>query len=229
MSEKFNFKGELNGVEYDSPEKFIEDLKKATTEGSVKSVSYQYSSVSGKEPKNVCGCNANNTTQCIDDKCTKPNKDTVERVSLIKEIIEDVAGISDTISETEEFGQNKLTSVRDMIGSSLDKIKYIISGMRVEDRKDFCDKFLGGIRHLHDVADSEYKDLIYEEAKYRRMISEENDDIEKEIADLEKSIDSLMKDKADNDLEIVWSKNRCSASEVLRDFFGDLIEVLEIK
>lgn len=229
MSEKFNFKGELNGVEYDSPEKFIEDLKKATAEGSVKSVSYQYSSVSGQEPKNVCGCNANNTTQCTDDKCTKSSKDTVERVSLIKEIIEDVAGISDTISETEEFGQSKLTSIRDMLRSSLEKIKYLISGMQTEDRKDFCERCLQGMKYLYDVADSEYKDLIYEEAKYRQMISEENDDIEKEIAELEKSIDLLMKDRDDNDVEMSWSKNRCSASENLRDFFGDLIQTLEMK
>lgn len=231
MSEKFNFKGELNGVEYDSPEKFINDLKKATTEGSVKSVSYQYSSTSGQEPKAECGCDVKKTPKCSENKCTKtvPSKDTVNRVSSIKSIIEDVANLSEDISESKEFGQNKLTNTRDMLRSSLEKIKYLISGMQTEDRKEFCERCLEGMKHLYDEADSEYRDLIYEEAKYRQILSDENDDLENTIDELNKEIEDIRKDQEENNMEIVWSVNRCSASEDLRDFFGDLIQTLEIK
>lgn len=233
MSEKFNFKAELNGVAYDTPEKFIEDLKKATTEGSVKSLSYQYSSVSEQEPKNVCGCDANKTKQCDENECTKTkkvySKDTVERVASIDSIIEDVANLSEDISGSREFGQNRLYNTRDILRSSLEKIKYLISGMQMEDRRDFCEKFLDGMRHLYEVADSECKDLIYEEAKYRQFLSETNDDIEKKINNLQSEIDDLVDDEEDNNIEMEFSANRCAALEDLRDFFGDLVKVLEIK
>lgn len=226
MSEQnFKFKGVLNGVEYDDPKKFVEALKKSTAEGNVQSISYQYYSSTEPEKteqkkqvtdqkdlseKKACKCG--NGTVC---------NDTIERVTKIKEIIQQVAEFSEEISDSDTFTDDRLTTIREILHSSIEKIKYLICGMCANDREDFCNKLHDGMKRLYEEADSESRDLIYEEAKYRQELTESNADIEEEI-------EKLKGEYEENCEEIGWSYNRCSASQDMCNFFSDLVELLEI-
>lgn len=221
MQQDFNFAGVLNGVKYTDPQKFMEALKKASAAGEVHSVQYHYtsSSVPAEDKK---------TDNEPEEKETRRNArrhcdDTVNRANQIKNIISQVADFSDSVNDTEKpFTGEQLESMQDILASSIEKIKYLISGMCAEDRAEFCDKMYNGMVRLAAEADSESKDLIYEEAKYRRELTGDNEEIEKEMEDLRKAYDDNLK-------EIENSSNRCAAAEALANFFNDLARILEIK
>lgn len=213
MKQDFDFAGSINGVKYTDPQEFTEALKKATIDGTtLNSVSYHYSSTTDS---------LSDTGSDTEEKECNCCKDTAQRVKTIRDIIQQVADFSEEISYSDTFTDERLSSIKDTLSSSVEKIKYLISGMQKDDRKDFCSKMLDGMRRLFEEADSECKDLAYEEAKYRQELKEDNDLIQEEI-------DRLGKDFCENDMGIRHSYNRCKASEDLRNFFGDLVSVLEI-
>ncbi len=219
MSEqKFNFEGNLNGVKYTDPNKFVAELKKATAEGNVKSISYQYSSSSSSvndEKENHDGCDCKSCSCNNQEKERSISRDSLTRVTKIKEIIQNAAEFSDEIFNSDSFTEDRLNNIRDVLRSSLQKIEYLISGMCRTDRADFCGKLRDGMRRLFEEAESESKDLIYEEAKYRQQLTEDNSSIEEKVEELQKAYD-------ENCEEISWSYNRCEASDELKNFFEEI-------
>lgn len=221
MQQDFNFSGILNGVKYTDPQQFMEALKKASEAGEVKSVVYRYSSSTNNDQKQQ-NEDKKETRQPVQP-VRRHSDDTIARVSEIKKIINQVADFSDKIGNTsEQFTGEQLSSMQDILRSSIEKIKYLINGMGAEDRAEFCEKMHDGLVQLAMEADSESKDLIYEEAKFRKDLTEENEDIEKEIEDLKKDYDDNLK-------LIEESNNRCTASEDLANFFTDLAALTEGK
>ena len=207
----FQFQGELNGKKYTDLEQFTKELKRLTESGELTEMQYSYKSSSQTEEKAPKKPATNKKDISEDSK---------DRVSKIRDLVVGVAKLSEDISDKDEFATELLESMKDQMTSSFDKIKYLLSGMSAKDRKDFTESLLDEVKKMSVQADSEVKDLIYEEAKYRSGITEENQEIKKDIEDLQKDYDF-------NLLEMDYSKNRCDAAERFNNFFSDMVHLLE--
>lgn len=222
MAENFKFKGKLNGVDYATPDAFVKALKEATANNTVRSIEYSYSSSSETEqsekPKDYL--KQDNHSE-IRRELVDPN-DTIGRVTKIKEIVGNVAELSERVSDTEgnQFNGEDLNNFKDIINTSLQNVAYLISGMNAADRSDFCSRMLPGVEKLYNEADSESKDIQYEEAKYRSELIEDNKAIEEEILQNKKDYD-------ENCQEIEWSENRSEAAGILSGFFYDLFSIVK--
>jgi hypothetical protein len=219
MAENFKFKGRLNGVDYATPEAFVKALKEATENNAVRSIEYSYSSSSeakqsDRNPEK--GSNSDSSRDLVDP------MDTITRVTKIKEIVGNVAELSERVSDTEgnQFNGEDLNNFEDIVKTSLENVAYLISGMNTADRSDFCSRMLPGVKRLFEEAESEAKDIQYEEAKYRSQLIEDNKEIEEEISQNQKDYD-------ENCQEIEWSENRSTAVGTLSGFFRDLLSLVK--
>lgn len=207
----FQFQGELNGKKYTDPEQFTKDMKRLTESGELTEMQYSYKSSSQTEEK---------APKKPATKKKDISEDSKDRVGKIRDLVVGVAKLSEDILEKDEFTTELLEIVKDQLTSSFDKIKCLLSGMTTKDRKDFTARLLEGVRKMSAQADSEVKDLIYEEVKYHSELTEENQDIKKDIEDLQKDYEY-------NLLEMEYSKNRCDAAEQINHFFSEMVWLLE--